>query len=33
MGSDPAEAIYFKGDKNPQHTILRRGGKAIDLMS
>jgi hypothetical protein len=28
-GSHPAEAIGFSGRKNPQHTFLRRGSKAV----
>jgi hypothetical protein len=32
-GSNPAEAMDFKGDKNPQHTFLRRGSKAGGSMS
>jgi hypothetical protein len=31
--SNPAEAVEFKGDKNPQQDFLRRGSKAVDLVS
>jgi len=31
--SQPAEAVGFLGRKNPQHAFLRRGGKAVGLMS
>jgi hypothetical protein len=33
MGSHPAEAVGFLGRKNPQHTFLRRGSKAVGPMS
>jgi len=33
VGSNPAEAVGFLGQKNPQHTFLRRGSKAIGPMS
>jgi hypothetical protein len=32
-GSNPAKTMYFKGDKNPQHTFLRMGSKAAGPMS
>ena len=32
-GSNPAEAVGFLGQKNPQHTFLRRGSKAVGPMS
>jgi hypothetical protein len=32
-GSNPAEAVGFFGRKNPQHAFLRRGSKAVCLMS
>jgi len=32
-GSTPAEAVGFLGRKIPQHAFLRRGSKAVDLMS
>jgi hypothetical protein len=32
-GSNPAEAVGFLKRKNPQHTFLRRGSKAIGPMS
>jgi hypothetical protein len=33
-GSNPAEAVgFFKGDKNPQHSFLRKGSKIIGPMS
>jgi hypothetical protein len=32
-GSNMAEAMDFKGDKNPQHTFLRVGSKAGCPMS
>jgi len=32
-GSNPAEAFGFFGRKNPQHAFLRRGSKAVGLMS
>jgi hypothetical protein len=32
-GSIPAEAMDFKGDKNPQHDFLRRRSKARGPMS
>ena len=33
-GSNPAEAVGFlRGEKNPQHTFLRRGSKAVGPMS
>ena len=32
-GSNPAEAVGFLGRKNPQHTFLRRGSKAVGTMS
>jgi len=32
-GSNPAEAVGFLGEKNPQHTFLRRGSKAVSPMS
>ena len=28
-GSNPAEAVRFLGQKNPQHAFLRRGSKAV----
>jgi len=28
-GSHPAEAVGFLGRKNPQHTFLQRGSKAV----
>ena len=28
-GSHPAKAVGFLGQKNPQHTFLRRGSKAV----
>jgi len=31
-GSNPAEAVGFLGRKNPQHTFLRRGSKAVGPM-
>ena len=31
--SNPAEAVGFLGRKNPQHTFLRRGNKAVGPMS
>jgi hypothetical protein len=33
VGSNPAEAVGFFGRKNPQHAFLRRGSKAVSLMS
>ena len=30
--SNPAEAVGFLGRKNPQHTFLRRGSKAVGPM-
>jgi len=30
---NPAEAVGFFGRKNPQHTFLRRGSKAVGPMS
>jgi len=33
MGSNPAEAVRFLGRKNPQHTFLQRGSKAVSPMS
>jgi hypothetical protein len=33
VGSHPAEAIGFKGRKNPQHAFLWRGSKAVGPMS
>jgi hypothetical protein len=33
MASNLAEAIGFFRAKNPQHTFLRRGSKAVGLMS
>jgi hypothetical protein len=32
-GSNRAEAMNFKGDKNPQHTLVRIGCKAGVAMS
>ena len=32
-GSNQAEAVGFLGRKNPQHTFLRRGSKAVGPMS
>jgi len=32
-GSNPAEVVRFLGRKNPQHTFLRRGSKAVGPMS
>ena len=33
-GSNPAEAVGFlRGEKNPQHSFLRRGSKAVGPMS
>ena len=32
-GSNPAEAVGFLGPKNPQHTFLRKGSKAVGPMS
>jgi len=32
-GSNPAEAVGFLGQKNPQHAFLRRGSKAVGPMS
>jgi len=32
-GSNPAEAIGFLGQKNPQHAFFRRGSKAVGPMS
>jgi len=32
-GSNPAEAVGFLGQKNPQHAFLQRGSKAIGPMS
>jgi hypothetical protein len=32
-GSHPAKAVGFLGRKNPQHAFLRRGSKAVGLMS
>jgi hypothetical protein len=32
-GLHPAEAVGFLGQKNLQHTFLRRGSKAISPMS
>ena len=32
-GSNPAEAVGFFRAKNPQHAFLRRGSKAVGLMS
>jgi len=32
-GSHPAEAVGFLGRKNPQQAFLRRGSKAVGLMS
>jgi len=32
-GLYPAEAVGFLGRKNPQHTFLRRGSKAVGPMS
>jgi len=31
-GSNPAEAVGFLGRKNPQHTFLQRGSKAVGPM-
>jgi len=33
VGSHPAEAVGFLGRKNPQHTFLQRGSKAVGSMS
>jgi hypothetical protein len=32
-GSNPAEAVGFFGQKNPQHVFLRRGSEAVSTMS
>jgi len=32
-GFNPTEAVGFLGRKNPQHTFLRRGSKAVGPMS
>jgi hypothetical protein len=33
-GFDPDRGRWiFKGDKNPEHPLLRRGSKAVDPMS
>jgi hypothetical protein len=32
-GSLPAEAVGFFGGKNPQHTFIQKGSKAVCLMS
>jgi hypothetical protein len=32
-GSNPAEAVWFFGRKNPQYAFLRRGSKAVCPMS
>jgi hypothetical protein len=32
-GSHPAEAVRYLGRKNPQHTFLRSGSKAVGPMS
>ena len=32
-GSNPAEAVGILGRKNPQHTFLRRGSKAVGPVS
>jgi hypothetical protein len=32
-GLHPAEAVGFLGQKNPQHTFLRRGSKAVGRKS
>jgi hypothetical protein len=32
-GSNPAKAMDFKGDKNPQHAFLRVGSKAGGVLS
>jgi len=32
-GSNPAEGFGVLGRKNPQHAFLRRGSKAVDIMS
>jgi len=32
-GSHPDKAVGFLGRKNPQHTFLRKGSKAIGLVS
>jgi hypothetical protein len=32
-GSNPAEAVGFYGQKNPQHAFLRRGSKTVCPMS
>ena len=32
-GSNPAEAVGFLGQKNPQHAFLRRVSKAVGPMS
>ena len=31
-GSNPAEAVGFLGQKNPQHAFLRMGSKAVGPM-
>ena len=31
-GSNPAEAVEFFREKNPQHAFLRRGSKAVGPM-
>jgi hypothetical protein len=33
VGSHPTEAVGFLGRKNPQHTFLWRGSKAVGPMS
>jgi hypothetical protein len=33
VGSNPAEAVGFFGQKNPQHAFLRRISKAVCPMS
>jgi len=32
-GSNPAKAVEFLGQKNPQHAFLQRGSKAVSPMS
>jgi len=32
-GSNPAETVGFLGRKNPHHSFLRRGSKAVGPMS
>jgi hypothetical protein len=33
VGSHPADAVGFLGQKIPQHAFLRRGSKAVGPMS